>query len=164
MNKKWLVFVSALALAGAVTWGTTNIHAQAPSADSEFNSLAAKIAEKFGLKTADVQQVFDDVRKDHQKQKETKFAARLDQDVKDGKLTTAQKELIVTKRAQLQKEREANKDSFKNMTVEERRATMEKHRTEIDAWAKANGIDPKYLYGGPMMGRHHMPFGKMKNQ
>jgi hypothetical protein len=34
------------------------------------------------------------------------------------------------------------------MTDAERKAAMEKERTDLDAWAKSNGIDIKYLFGG----------------
>lgn len=53
-------------------------------------------------------------------------------------------------------------ETLKDKTPEERRAIMEKHRTELEAWAKANNIDPQYVGMFGMKGKG-MRGGMMKH-
>ena len=75
---------------------------------------------------------------------------RLTQLVSEGKITEAQKQLIVTKMSELVAARAQEMDALKDKTMAERKALMDQKRTELEAWAKANGIDTQYL----------MPFGE----
>ena len=81
---------------------------------------------------------------------QAKQEERLSQLVTDGKITEDLKALILNKYKEIQAERESNKDSFRNLTPEERKAQMEEKKTELEAWANENGIDIKYLmhFGG----------------
>ena len=85
------------------------------------------------------------------------YDAYLSQLVKDGKLTEAQKQLIVTKRAELDSARKTQFESSKNLTPEERKTQMEKEKTTLQAWAKENGIEIQYLM--PHRGRGYGNFG-----
>jgi hypothetical protein len=157
--KKQLIFPAiVLVMGGAAVLGATQTYAQTQS--SGHSSLIQKIAQKFGLKETDVQAVFDEDRSEHQAEKQTMFDAKLTQAVTDGKITEAQKQLILTKRIELEKSRQTEFESFKDKTPEERKALMEKHRQEIQDWAKQNNIDIKYLMGFGMRG--HGPMGKMR--
>jgi hypothetical protein len=145
--------VLALALvAGAGVVGLTHTHAADTSTGK---TLVQKIAEKFNLKESDVQTVFDQDRTDHEAEMKQAMADRLTQAVTDGKITADQKQKILDKQQELRTQMEANRDSFKTMTEAERRAAMEKQRTDLEQWAKDNGIDPQYLMfavyfkGGP---------------
>ena len=92
-------------------------------------------------------------------ERETQVKADVAQLVTDGKITQAQADKINAKRAELQKEREANKDTTK--TREEMKTEMDAKKTELEQWAKDNGINTDYLryvmggghgHGGPGFG------------
>lgn len=123
MKKKFLLPALTVVLLGSGLFAATNAQAQTTSGGT--GTLVQKIAQKFGLNQADVQAVFDQDRSEHKAQMEQKFSEKLDQDVKDGKITEAQKQLIISKRAELEASMKANFDSLKDKTPEERRAAMQ---------------------------------------
>ena len=146
---------------GTVLFGAVNTFAQNTVSDQNpMSSLVQKIADKFGLNKDEVQAVFDQNRQEHQAQMQTRFEDQLTQDVKDGKITEAQKQLTLTKRQELQANRQTKMESMRNMTNEERKVAMEKERQETENWAKENGIDLKYLMGG--LGGHRGFRGEWK--
>lgn len=124
------------------------------------SSLVQEIATKFGLKTADVQAVFDQNRSEMQAQRETNFEAKLTQDVTDGKITDAQKQLIISKRKELDASRQSKMESIKTMTEEQRKAARAAEKTALETWAKENNLDARYLMFGGMGGRGHGPGGR----
>lgn len=142
-----MVIVGAVTILGAGTIFTTMASAQANDAQNPMSSLVQKIADKFNLNKDDVQKVFDEQHDEMRKTMEAKHQERLDQLVKDGKITEAQKTLIQKKMKELQAQRESERDSFKDLTPEEMKAKMDQHRSEMENWAKENGIDPKYFMG-----------------
>ena len=116
------------------------------------SSLVQKIADKFGLNKNDVQAVFDQNHADRKAQMQAKFEAQLDQYVKDGKLTDAQKQLILAKHKELETQRESDFANKQNMTEGQREATWgqrdaaeQGQEQALNDWAKQNGIDPQYL-------------------
>jgi hypothetical protein len=137
-----IITVLVLGIAGA-----GNTYAQTPSISNEnpMTSLVQKIAEKFGLKQADVQEVFDQVRKDRESQMQARYEAQLDTYVKEGKITEAQKQLIINKHKELKANMQKEMDTIAEMTPEQRKAQHDAKKAELDAWAQANGIDPQYL-------------------
>jgi hypothetical protein len=152
INKKMLLIpLAALIVTGTTLGVASQAHAQTNNTNP-IASIVAKIAQKFGLKEADVQSVFDQDRKDRQTQMEAKYEATLTQDVKDGKITEAQKQLILAKHKELQTKRQSDFANKKNLTPEQRKAEMTQEKQDLDAWAKQNGIDAKYLFGGGKMG------------
>lgn len=150
---KRLIFVSALAfsLLTAGAYGVTVTYAQDTTIHQ---TLVEKIANKFNLKTTDVQAVFDQVRQERQAEMAKKYEQMLTDAVGAGKLTEAQKQLLITKHAEIMKSRETQMSSFQSMTETERHTAMEKDRTELAAWAKTNGIDETYLFGFGKGGGH----------
>jgi hypothetical protein len=72
--------------------------------------------------------------------------------VEDGRLTQAQADKINAKRAELQKTREANRDSMDDKTSTERKAAMDAEKTALDTWMDENDIDDTYAY--LLMGGH----------
>lgn len=159
MNKKTLFTVVAVSILSGGLVVASNAYAQTSSQTQDpMNTLVTKIADKFNVDKAEVQKVFDENHKEMQAKHEEKYVARLDQLVKDGTITAEQKTLLLNKHKELLSQMESNKDKFKDLTPEERKAQMDKHRTEIEAWAKENGVDAKYLMmkmghgkGGPGM-------------
>lgn len=139
--------------AAVMAWGATSIYAHGWGGADQ-NTLVQRLVQKFGLKTADVQSVFDTVHEERQAQMEQKIADRLDTFVKDGKITEAQKKLILAKHEELQKNREADLQAWQNLTPEERRTKMDAQHTDLENWAKQNNIDVQYVLGfGREMGR-----------
>lgn len=164
IRKPLLVVGAITAISGIGIGGSSLVSAQTSGSDQD--SLANKIAQKFNLKSDDVKAVFDEDRQAKEAEQTTKVTAELDTLVKDGKLTTAQKDAIVAKRAELQKQRETDRDSMKDKTEAERKTAMDAKKTDLDNWAKQNNIPSEYTryvmggHGGPGGGRGGMMGGE----
>ena len=144
MNKKIFVVAAALIVLSAGVIGIQTAFAQ-DSDINPVNSLVQKIADKFGLKQEDVKAVFDEHHKEMEMQMQKKQDERLDQLVKDGKITSDQKTLIINKMNELKAEHEKDFEEFKNLSKDQIKAKMEARHAELNIWAKENGIDPQYL-------------------
>ena len=142
---------------GLGIFGSSQAFAQTTTTQNPMSSLIQSIATKFGLNQADVQAVFDAERQKHQAQMKANFEKQLTQYVTDGKLTEAQKQLILQKRSELQATRKSQKESNTSLTPEERKSQMDAEKTALQAWAKENGIAMQYLM--PQGGRGHGGFG-----
>lgn len=153
MKTKILLPAITVVITGIAAFGAMNSFAQTTT-DPQM-SIIQKIAQKFGLNESDVKAVFDEERLAHQQKMQAKFEAKLTQAVTDGKITESQKKLIITKQAEIQKLHQADKDSMKNLTPEERKTKMNEERTALEKWAKENGIDIRYIFFG--MGHMHGP-------
>lgn len=149
----------AVGVAGVLGLGALGAQAYASNASGSYPPIVQKLVQRFGLSEADVQQVFDQDRQDRTAQMEAKFTAHLDQLVKDGKLTEAQKTSIIAKRAELQSQQAAFMASLKTMTSQQRQDAIKKMRDDLAAWAQANGIDVHQLMGGLMIGGRGHGFG-----
>lgn len=158
MKKKTLATMALVTVLGMGVLGSTSAFAQTTTDQNPMSSLVQSIATKFGLKEADVQAVFDAEREKHHTQMQATFEKKLTQYVIDGKITEAQKQLILQKRAELEKNREAKRESNTSLTPEERKSQMEAEKSALQAWAKENGIDMQYLMLG---GRGHGGFKGM---
>ncbi len=115
-----------------------------------FNNLVSFFSSKFGLEKSKVQSAMEEF-KDTKKQEmgdrlENHVDNRLDALVKNEKITEAQKQAILTEMAALQSK--YNAESFKNLTTVQRKARLQEEKNEIDAWAKSQNIDPKYIFPG----------------
>ena len=144
-NYKKLIGITAVT-AVFFAWGATSIYAHGWGGAND-ETLIQRLVQKFGLKTEDVRSVFDTVRDERQAQMQQKLIDKLDALVKEGKLTEAQKQLIVAKHTELQTQREKDKDTLKDLTPEERRAKMQAQRTDLENWAQQNNIDIQYVLG-----------------
>jgi hypothetical protein len=144
--KKSLMAAAAIASIGTVAENND-------SKTDPMSSLVDKIANRFNLNKADVQKVFDEERSTRQAEREAKISERLQKLVDEGTITADQKTKIEAKLKELKSEREANRDAFKNLSAEERKSKMEAKRTELENWAKENGIDLTKLMGIFMGGR-----------
>jgi len=141
---KKIIALSALAVVlGAGLLKSGIVFAQG-NGQERMSTLVQKIADKFNLNKDEVQAIFDEdkaIRETEMKaerearraEMQTKYEERLTQDVTYGKITEEQRKLILAKH----KEMEANRET-----------KMEGNRTELEAWAKENGIDSSYLMGG----------------
>ena len=129
-------------LAGGAVFATAN----STSGTDPMSGLVSAIATKFNLKKDNVQKVFDEQRTQMETQREQEVKDQVAQLVKDGKLTQAQADKINAKRAELVKEREANRTSEQNLTDAQRKTRMEERKTTLDTWLKDNSIDSQYAY------------------
>ena len=146
-----MIPVLAIAASGVVLFGATQmVHAQMP--DRPFAGVAHAIAQKFNLSETDVQNVMNQQMKTNM---QNHIQNRLDQLVKNGKITSTQEQAIKDELAKLKSEYDPA--SFKNMTADQRKQTMQKMRDEIKSWAQSQGIDEKYLMPGFGM-FHRMPW------
>jgi hypothetical protein len=147
-SKRVILPMAAVAVIAAALVGVTAVSAASSTNPQE--SLVQKIADTFHLDKSKVQAVFDEHRTQMQAQRNTKYADRLTQAVKDGQLTEDQKTKILAEQKTLQ----AKMDALRDQTPEQRRTAMQQIRTEVQTWAKDNNIDAKWLMG-PGMGHGH---------
>lgn len=156
MKKQVMVAVMTIMLAVIGGFQATQAFAEDTNAE---NPLVRKLAGKFGLKQDEVQAVFDAVQTERMQQRETQYTTYLTKLVTDGKITEAQKQLLLEKRKEMSADR-PDKSAMQSMTPEERRAQMDAKKQEMDTWANENGIDTQYLMGpkgGGGHGRGGMP-------
>lgn len=142
---------------GALTDATV-AGAESANSSSTGTSLVDKIASTFNLNKDEVQKVFDADRSEREAEREKQITERLQKLVDDGTITTAQKAAIETKLKELKAEREASKDSLKDLSADERKAKMDEKKTELETWSKEQGLDLTKLrgiFGGP--GGHDGP-------
>ena len=125
--------------------------ASALTNSGQLPSIVENIASKFGLKTSDVQQVFDDTRTQA-------ITSRLDTLVTEDKITADQEKLIIVKLADVQKQVDAI--NSKQLTATERQTEMQTLRIDTSKWATDNKIPEQYLViGGGLGGRGGMGGG-----
>ncbi|MCX8008770.1 MAG: hypothetical protein N3A54_03625 [Patescibacteria group bacterium] len=148
MNKQFFAIVALLFFIGGTTSiASGRVFAQESTPQHPMTLLIQKIADKFRLNKNDVQAVFDEHHKEMRAVMFARWEEKLSQLVNEGKITQAQKTLILNKMKELAEKREANKTAWQNKTREEIREQMRKEREELEQWAKNNGIDPQYLIG-----------------
>lgn len=144
--------VSAVVIGGVLMGSSRAFAQESTSATNPMASLVQKIADKFGLNKDEVQGVFDQSRAEMQQTRQAEYETRLSQLVTDGKITEAQKQLILSKHAEMQAAREKEWGTMKDQTPAERKAAMETRRTALENWATQNGIDTQYLQLGQSKG------------
>lgn len=154
MKKQLAITALAITLAGAGLFTSGKVFAQSTPSSDPMSSIVQKIADKFGLNKSDVQAVFDQERTERQAEMEAKYETQLTQYVTEGKITEAQKQLIITKHKEMQANRQTERQTMQGKTAAERKTAMETKRTELETWASQNGIDVKYLMGGMGMKGH----------
>ena len=155
--KKQLIIagvVASTSIAGLAGVQIANAVTNSSDGDADpMSSLVNALATKFKLNKADVQKVVDEQHAKMQAEREQRVKDQVSALVTDGKLTQAQADKINTKRAELDKEREANRTAGQNLTAEQRQAKrqemqtkMETKKAELTTWLKDNGIDEQYAY------------------
>ena len=160
MIKKTLL---SLSLAATTLFATAPM-AHAQTNNNPFQGLIQAIAQKFGLNQTDVQSVANQFKADHKAQNLQKLQQkennRLDNLVKQGKLTAIQEQQVKDEIAKLQSEFPTS--SEKGMTKAQRKQQMQNMQNEINSWSQSTGIDKKYLlpFGAFGMG---MRKGWLKN-
>jgi hypothetical protein len=165
MNKqKMLISLTTVVLTGSALFAVPQIYAQTPGTNPHINffqELVQFISQKFGLDKTQVQTAVTDFQ---QQQKATitprptltpqqitdRDKTRLDQLVKDGKITSDQETAIINELAALRTKYPAG--SMKNLTPAQWKTQMTARQDEIVSWAKSQGIDSSYVMPGFGMG------------
>lgn len=125
MNRKVLAAVLALGVIASVGYFGGN-YVMAGDTNPMHESLVTKIAQKFNLKEADVEAVFEAVRDEKQEEMKSQRVEKLSQAVSDGVITEAQKETLLAK-------------------MEEHVGERRENREEMQNWYKEQGIDETKL-------------------
>lgn len=162
MKKQLAVIGAVTAISAAGLTGAGLAHAASATDTTNTNpmsSLVDAIASKFKLNKTDVQAVFDEQHSQMEAEREQQVKDEVAQLVTDGKLTQDQANKINAKRAELEKERDANRTADQSLSDTERKAKMDERKTTLDTWLKDNGIDQQYAYL-LMGGRGHGPGGQ----
>ncbi|RTK94578.1 hypothetical protein EKI60_03090 [Candidatus Saccharibacteria bacterium] len=149
--KQSLLVGGAVATVGLAGLGSVGLASAATASKDPQAGLIDTLVSKFNLNRDEVQKVFDAEHQARQAEREAEQAERLKTLVTDGKLTQTQADKITAKAKELQTEREANRDTMKDKTNEERKAAMEAARDEIEQWLSDNDIPEEYgrlVFGG----------------
>lgn len=119
--------------------GAYSVNAANSENTQKFPPVVEKLVKAFNLDRAKVGEVLEEHRQERVAQHKARFEERLDKMVEEGTLTTDQKEAILKKMDELKTVHE----EIRNLAPEQRWEALEKHRTELESWAKENGIDLK---------------------
>lgn len=155
MTKKTMITVAAVGvLSGGLVVATTAFAQTPANGQNGVPSLVQEIADKFHLNTSDVQAVFNQHRQEIMTQRETNYENYLQNLVSTGKITDAQKQLILNKHKELMSQLQSDKQDFKSLTPDQKRTKMQAAMKDLQSWAKQNNIPMQYLRPfGPGMGR-----------
>lgn len=140
-----IIALAAVPVFAAVATGDT----------SQYQPIIQKLAEKFNLDPDDVKAVFDEAKSEREADMQKQLEKRLDQAVKDEKITEVQKEAILAKIKEMRDDRR----EFRDLDPDKRQAEMKKRQEELSRWAKKNGIDQTTLEQF-MPGRGGFPGGR----
>lgn len=147
---KSLIAAGIVATAGAGGLVTANIASAETSSsntDTPMSSLIDKISSTFNVDKSKVQALFDEEKNSREAEREKMQTERLQKFVDDGTITAAQKSAIEKKIAEMKTERESSREEMKNLTDEERKEKMDEKKTELESWAKEQGLDLAKLKG-----------------
>lgn len=134
MNKnKTIIKIFSLVLAGFLIFGATG--ASANWLGMGCSNLISNLAKKLGIGEDKVQQAFNSIQSERQKEMRTLFEQNLIQAVKDGKINESQKQAILKKHDELQTKRIAE-------------------RQEMQNWLKQKGLENIQPFGFGHRGMH----------
>jgi hypothetical protein len=155
IKKSILIPVIGVALIGGGLFVATSANAQTPTTGF-FGDIAQRIAQRFNLNKGDVQKVFDEVAQERHDRMHANLEERLNQAVKDGKITDVQKTAILGKLDEWKNNRQ-DFETFKDKTPEERKQIMDERKSELEKWAKDNGLTLQTLH--ELVGQGSFGFG-----
>ena len=131
-----------LAADSTTTEATSSTAATTTTNDSNAATFADKLSQKLGIGKDKVQTALDEIKKENQDARKAKVGANLDQAVKDGVISSGQKQKILDRQAEMKKQRQQKRD-------------------DDQQWAKDNGIDMSKL--GPYLGHGKGARGRDKD-
>lgn len=141
-NKKILVPTAAALMIGLGVFGVGQISAQS---DDMHSTMIQKLSQKLGISEDKINSAFEQIHSERKSERKAFLEQKLNQAVNDGKVTDAQKQAILNKFSEM-KDFKVDKDSFKNMTAEQRRNAMQQKKQEMESWAAQNGLSLEILH------------------
>lgn len=158
ISKKIVVPVLALGIVAIATFSSATL-ALADDVDTNGETLAQRISNRFGLNQEEVETTMEEYRYEHRQMHEERMGEmleeRLSEAVEEGELTSDQMYAVLAKHEEMESER----DELEDLSPEERREAMADHHEEMEAWAQENDIDLDIFhrygeggYGKPMRG------------
>jgi len=137
MKTKTLIF-SAVAVGAIVLTGLYGLSAVSVGAQGVIsNPITQRLAERFNLNSDEVQEVFQEMRQEKREMFQIHFGEKLDEAVSEGVITQEQKEVILSKKIEMQE----RKEEFRNLSAEERKQAIIELKQEMKDWAEENNID-----------------------
>lgn len=124
-HKKFIIPAIIIGMLGFGLIGRINM-AQAQTSNTIKDTIIDKLTKKFNLKKDDVKAVFDETRQERLKQLQNDSSQDLDNAVKAGVITKDQKQKILDKQSELEKQRQQKSE-------------------DLQKWYKDNGIDQEKL-------------------
>jgi len=147
MKKTKTLTILAVAIFAFMATSVPAHAATGNAGDGFFSSIAAKVAQTFGLEQAKVEEVMKTQRQAHRGQAREEMHEKMNENlnklVEDGKLTEAQKTAILEKFEQ--KKSEHKSENFKDLSGDERSEKRDAKKAEMEEWAQSQGIDPEIL-------------------
>ncbi len=146
MKKKYTIPVAIVFALVAITvvGVTSSVAAQGPR---DHGDIVQKLVERFNLDQTEVESFFDEIKQERQAERQARIEESLTQAVSGGKITEEQKQALLGK----MQENQAEREGWIDLSDDERRDAMRKHREEMRAWAQEQGIDLRELM--PVGGR-----------
>lgn len=129
------VLAPAVVSAAVIALGVVGVNAVSAQ-DVTYPPIVQKLADKFNLNPADVQDAFNEISDERYADMMATLEQRLDTAVADGKITEDQKNAIIAKHNEIHEQMQ----SMKGLTPEERKQQMQKIRDDLKTWAQDNGI------------------------
>lgn len=142
VNKKIIIPLLTITVAGAAAYSGSKVFAA--TTQTNYPPMVERFAEHFGLKVDDVKTFFDEERQQRQQDMLSDYADFLEEAVNSGDLTENQKDLLISKKEEQQKEMANFQPGSENR--EDRFEKKQARRDELVQWAKDNNIDQKYLF------------------
>ena len=110
---------------------------------SNRSDMVGKLAERFDLDEAEVQEFFDEHHKEREAMRAALMEERLDEAVAAGTITAAQKDELMALHADMF----TRKEEASNLSMEERKALWEEHKEQVKAWEEETGVNMRQLLG-----------------
>lgn len=143
MKKELFLPIATFIVGAGIMVGASQALAFEPGASN--GDLVKRIAERFGKTEAEVQAIFDEVRAEHQQEREQYFESKLSRAVESGTISIDQKNALLQKHKEIIEQHLQNRDTLRDKTKEERRAYRQEQRQALEVWAEDQGIDATVL-------------------
>ncbi len=153
MNKKYKIIALSLGLIGLIGAGlvTTEANVYAETvAPTKYRPLMQKLIGHFNLDKTVVDKIIQDYRTNKQEENRKLLEDKLTKQVKEGKITEAQKNEILAKTAEWIKSRQ----TIRTLPIEQRKSEVLELRQEIKSWKQTNNLTGVNLGMGRIMGMH----------
>ncbi len=149
-TRRVMLGLTSLGLAASIAIPVFAAESETPSHRQAFphQQMIQALAQRFNINQGELESFF---KTQHAQRMTEHLNQKLSEAVTKGKITEAQKIAIIAKT----KEVMTTVQGFESLTAEQRAEKMKQLRTELQAWASQQGLDPSWLHrmvGGGMKG------------